>query len=83
MTFSLLKVMATMEAVSCALFKGLVIMKLNLTSISLSDFAISTTSHLPSIVSGLSKSLLLGEIRLPASPWRRMNMSIFKGQCAN
>ena len=81
--FTLLKVIATMEAVSCALFKGLVIMKLNLTPISLSDFAIFATSLLPSIVSGLSKSLFPGEIHLPASPWRRMNMSIFKGQCPN
>ena len=69
--FSLLKVVATMEAVSCALFKGLVIMKLNLTPIFLSDFAIAATSLLPSIVSGLSKSSLPEVILLPASPWRR------------
>jgi hypothetical protein len=47
-----------MEAVWCALVRGLVIMKLNLRPNSLSDFAISVTSLLPVIVSGLSKSLL-------------------------
>ena len=53
-------------------------MKLNWTPNSYSDFAISVTSLLPVTVSGLPKSLPSEESLLPASPWCRMNKSMFE-----
>lgn len=55
---------------------GLVIMKLNWTPNSFSDFAMSVTSLLPVAVRGLPKSLPSEESLLPASLWCRMNKSI-------
>jgi len=67
MLFSLLMVEATREAVWCDLFRGLVIMKLNWTPNTFSDFYLLLL-FLPVIVSGLPKSLLSEDSLLPASP---------------